>query len=83
MSKENDKDISRRKFLKAAGKFAAYTPPALLIMSKPGDAWAVNSCNQGVGDPVVRDGCQPGKSGEVLNNDDFPEAGTGNPGASN
>ncbi len=25
---------SRRKFLKTAGKFAVYTPPALMIMSK-------------------------------------------------
>ena len=27
---------SRRKFLKTAGKFAVYTPPALMLMSKPG-----------------------------------------------
>ena len=77
------KDTPRRKFLKTAGKFAVYTPPALMLMSNPGHEAFAKSCNQGVGDPVVRDGCQPGKSGYVLNNDDFPEAGTGNPGASN
>ena len=30
------KTESRRKFLKTAGKFAVYTPPALMLMSKPG-----------------------------------------------
>ena len=28
------KSESRRKFLKTAGKFAVYTPPALMVMSK-------------------------------------------------
>ena len=33
---DKDKTESRRKFLKTAGKFAVYTPPALILMSKPG-----------------------------------------------
>jgi len=84
MEKNIDKNESRRKFLKTAGKFAVYTPPALLIM-QGADVRAVgNSCNQGVGAPVVNDGCQPGRSGLVLNNDDQPGGGVaGNPGASN
>ena len=74
---------SRRKFIKSAGKFAIYTPPALMLMSHPSHEAFAKSCNQGVGAPVVNDGCQPGRSGDVLNNDDFPGAGAGNPGASN
>ena len=31
------KTESRRKFLKTAGKFAVYTPPVLMLMSKPGN----------------------------------------------
>jgi len=77
MSKSN----SRRNFLKTAGKFAIYSPPALILMSKPGHEVFAKSCNQGVGDPVVRDYCDPGYSGYVLNNDDFTTAGTGYPGA--
>ncbi|MGI9227671.1 MAG: hypothetical protein ACR2PU_02650 [Gammaproteobacteria bacterium] len=34
MGQETSQDESKRKFLKTAGKFAIYTPPALLIMSK-------------------------------------------------
>ena len=34
MEKEVSKDESRRKFIKTAGKFAIYTPPALMLMSK-------------------------------------------------
>lgn len=33
MEKETTSE-SRRKFLKTAGKFAIYTPPALMLMSK-------------------------------------------------
>ncbi len=83
MDKEQQSQESRRKFLKTAGKFAVYTPPALMIMSGSSVHAMGNSCNQGVGAPVVNDGCQPGKSGDVLNNDDFVGAGSGNPGASN
>jgi len=31
---QDTKTESRRKFLKTAGKFAVYTPPALMLMSK-------------------------------------------------
>ena len=34
---------SRRKFLKTAGKFAVYTPPALMIMSKSSTEAFANS----------------------------------------
>jgi len=34
MGKDESKTESRRKFLKTAGKFAIYTPPALMLMSK-------------------------------------------------
>lgn len=36
MKKENSKASSRRDFIKTAGKFAVYTPPALVLMTKPG-----------------------------------------------
>ena len=83
MEQNQNEMEARRKFLKTAGKFAIYTPPALMMMSKASANGVGNSCNQGVGEPVVNDGCQPGRSGLVLNNDDFPGAGPGNPGASN
>ena len=36
---QNQKKIeSRREFLKATGKFAVYTPPALILMTKPSHA---------------------------------------------
>jgi len=34
MGKDVRKRESRRKFLKTAGKFAVYTPPVLMMMSK-------------------------------------------------
>ncbi len=34
MDKDENKTEARRKFLKTAGKFAVYTPPALMLMSK-------------------------------------------------
>ena len=34
MEKKVSKNESRRKFIKTAGKFAVYTPPALILMSK-------------------------------------------------
>lgn len=36
MDVKNANSASRRKFLKTAGKFAVYTPPALMLMTKPG-----------------------------------------------
>ena len=81
MAKDKSEMKTRREFLKIAGKFAVYTPPTLMIMSGTNVRAMGSSCNQGVGKPVVNDGCQPGRSGEVLNNDDFIGAGPGNPGA--
>ena len=76
-------DSSRRKFIKTM----AYVPPAVMTLTAVPSYASVGSprgCNQGVGEPVVNDGCQPGRSGLVLNNDDQPGGGVaGAPGASN
>jgi len=77
-------DSSRRKFIKKL----AYVPPVVMTLTAvPSYATTGSlraSCNQGVGGPVVNDGCQPGHSGYVLNNDDQPGGGVaGAPGASN
>ena len=50
MGKDGNKNESRRKFLKAAGKFAVYTPPALMIMSSAN----VHAISQSNGE------CKPG-----------------------
>ncbi len=43
-----DKDIkkieSRRKFIKTAGRFAVFVPPALMVMTKPGQANFTKTC---------------------------------------
>ena len=36
--KDTNANASKRKFLKTAGKFVVYTPPALLLMNKPSQA---------------------------------------------
>ncbi len=48
MEKDIDKSESRRKFLKTAGKFAVYTPPALMLMSKAN------------ADEICKSGCHTG-----------------------
>jgi len=86
MSEESNRSVdndSRRKFLKKL----AYVPPVIMTLTAvPSYATTGSyrhSCNQGVGAPVVNDGCQPGHSGWVLNNDDQPGGGVaGAPGAS-
>ncbi len=45
MDKKSDNRESRRRFLKTAGKFAVYTPPALMVMSKSSHADFANSVN--------------------------------------
>jgi len=41
---------SRRKFLERAGRFAVYTPPAMMILMTPSaEAIAKSGCNNGVG----------------------------------
>ena len=42
MDREANRE-SRRKFLKSAGKFAVYTPPALMIMSQSSPQAFANS----------------------------------------
>lgn len=75
-------DASKRSFLKKL----AYVPPVVMTLNAV-PAYATHgshrsSCNQGVGGPVWNDGCQPGHSGFVLNNDDQPGGGIkGFPGA--
>lgn len=49
MEKDINKSESRRKFLKTAGKFAVYTPPVLMMMSKPDGVWAISTMNNGCG----------------------------------
>ncbi len=44
MDQNQNKLESRRDFLKTAGKFAVYTPPALMIMSKSSHANFTESC---------------------------------------
>ena len=70
---------SRRKFLKSAGKLAAYTPPAMVLLMQPAkDVFArsggrpnMSGCNNGVGNGP--DCLPPGleKNGKkFLDNDD-------------
>lgn len=80
-------DASKRSFLKKL----AYVPPVVMTLNavpsyatygSGRDHHYRHGCNQGVGEPVVNDGCQPGHSGFVLNNDDQPGGGiAGFPGA--
>ena len=44
MKKDENKMESRRDFLKTAGKFAVYTPPALMIMSNAKAGGMRESC---------------------------------------
>ena len=79
MDKETEKKQeitteARRKFLKTAGVFAVYTPPALMIMSNA-SATSVNTsnCNNGFGNG---DQCAPGNS---LPNNNAENSERGNP----
>jgi hypothetical protein len=78
MEKDIKKDVdgtesSRRKFLKTAGKFALYTPPALMVMTQASTVSFANSCNNGFGNG---DQCAPGNS---LNNNNAENSMGGNP----
>ncbi|MCZ6566409.1 MAG: hypothetical protein O6852_09840 [Gammaproteobacteria bacterium] len=59
MRKDQKEMESRREFLKTAGKFAVYTPPALMLMSKSSHA---NFTKSGGGD-VNEDETSSGSSG--------------------
>ena len=60
-------ESSRRKFLKTAGKFALYTPPALMVMTGAGtQAFAKSNCNNGGGNGT--EGCDASQQ-ENSNND--------------
>jgi len=61
MEKDIDNSESRRNFLKTAGKFAVYTPPALMIMSSA-NVRAISHSNNGCG-IASRDVPAPGGSG--------------------
>ena len=79
MEKETEKGQeitteARRKFLKAAGIFAVYAPPALMIMSSASaDGLKKSNCNNGFGNG---DQCAPGKS---LPNNNAENSNRGNP----
>ena len=83
MKNEKDRDSvenSRRKFLKQAGKLAAYTPPAMMVLMAPGpDAIAKSGgCNNGLGQRVSD--CQPdGLLDKVDLWNDEPTSIPGNP----
>ena len=51
MNTEDEAVQARRDFLKKAGKFAVYTPPAVMMLMKPGYA-TINASS--VGRPRVR-----------------------------
>ena len=60
---DHEAQAARRAFLKKAGKFAAYTPPALMVLMHPSRhaiAQSGGSHNSGGGTRPVVDG--PGKS---------------------
>jgi len=67
MEKETEKGQeitteARRKFLKTAGKFAVYTPPALMLMSNASAKYVKETtgrCDNGWGNG---DDCAPGNS---------------------
>lgn len=46
VEKEVSKSESRREFLKTAGKFAVYTPPALMLMSKASATYVKDTTGQ-------------------------------------
>jgi len=46
MDQDQKKAESRREFLKTAGKFAVYTPPALMIMSNANAKDMYASCDK-------------------------------------
>lgn len=46
MDQDQKKTESRREFLKTAGKFAVYTPPALMIMSNANANDIYKSCDK-------------------------------------
>jgi hypothetical protein len=80
----NGIEESRREFMKAAGRFAVYTPPALLVLMKPSrEAIAASGaygCNNGVGNgpDCLPPGLEKNGKGGILDNDD--NGGTpGNP----
>jgi hypothetical protein len=85
----NEIEESRREFMKAAGRFAVYTPPALLVLMKPSREAIARSaglpevpagCNNGVGNgpDCLPPGLEKNGKGGILDNDDH--GGTpGNP----
>lgn len=75
MSQENTRkntEESRRRFIKAAGKLAIYTPPAMMLLMKP-NVYAAGSvvrlrCNNGFGNGS--EGCSPNEPGISYNQDE-------------
>lgn len=78
VKKNSGQAESRRKFLKTAGKFAVYAPPALMVMTQANADDIYKSvqklkCNNGFGNG---DQCAPGNS---LNNNNAENSNRGNP----
>ncbi len=71
MDKEKQTQESRRDFLKKAGKFAVYTPPALMIMTKSGHAEMKKSVHM---DNGCGNGDDPAPTISSLNNNNAENA---------
>jgi hypothetical protein len=67
MAKQTVSQDSRRKFIKTAGKLAAYAPPAMMLLAQP-SAHAKSSCNNGFGNGS--EGCSPNPNGARYNQDE-------------
>lgn len=77
---EHTAEASRRDFLKKAGKFAVFTPPAVMMLTKPSYARIMNSA---VGRPKGNNGVGNGLDGQPPGNppvNDGIGTGPGNPG---
>jgi len=68
---------SRREFMKAAGKLAVYTAPAMLVLMKPSrqaiaQSISQSGCNNGVGNGAdcLPPGLENNGKGGFLDNDD-------------
>jgi hypothetical protein len=80
MTRERSVQESRRNFLKTAGRFAVYTPPAVMLLMKPSFADTVGSA---VARPKGNNGLGNGFDGQPPGNppiNDGPGTSPGNPG---
>ena len=82
MANETSRTESRRKFLKRAGKFAVYTPPALMIMSGVSAKQMYhsnNGCGVASGDVPPPGGSGPNNNAQnAIGGQNCPETSQGN-----